>query len=295
MSRVDIKDRKPNAWPDDCLGISTHDLAVKYPYEHEKRIWFDEEPHIYHVDSKPMPISSTAICHALFEAFDPMKTLAKMDPDEKAAKYGSLGDVEIAASWKQKGSEAANTGTKMHAAIEVFLNTGYITRDLALRAHVNMYLNFHVREFLGKLCLEPVRTELLVFAPSDKPTMSGSIDLLARSRKTGEFWILDWKAVSGDLSASFNKVCTVPWLRHFRIPDSKLGHYSLQLHLYRYILMTSHGFPFIPVANLLLVVLHPDNIGYKVVPCLDLSACIPILFDHMDEIIAINNERKEKH
>lgn len=291
MARVEIKDRKPNKWPDDCLGISTHDLAVKNPFPHDARIWFDEEPHIYYVDGKAMPISSTGVVHSLFEPFDAMKILAKMNPEKKAKEYGQLSDADIAALWTKRGEEAATTGTKVHAAAEVFLNTGFITRDLSLRAHVNMFLNFYVNDFVRKMHLEPVRTELLVFGPDTNSKMGGSIDLLARSRKTGEFFILDWKAVGGDLAEGFG-FCNMPWLRQFRIPKSKVGEYSIQLCLYRHVLMTSHGFPFIPVSNLFLVVLHPSNIGYKIIPCLDLSACIPIIFDHMDELIAINNERK---
>lgn len=295
MARVEIKDRKREKWPDDGLYISTHDLACQNPFAHDNRIWFDEEPHLYYVDGKVMPISSTSICHALFDPFDAMQTVGNMKPESKAASYGDMTDEEIVASWKQKGNEASTTGTKVHAAIEVFLNTGFISRDSSIRPHINMFLNFYKGEFVRKMHLEPVRTELLVFGPSETPNMAGSIDLLARSRKTGEFSILDWKCVGGDLSASYGKFCNVPWLRQFRIPASKLGQYSLQLHLYRYVLMKSHGFPFIPVANLFLVVLHPENVGYKVLPCLDLSACIPIMFDHMEEIIATNNERKGKH
>jgi hypothetical protein len=292
MARVEISSRKPDKWPDDCLHVTTHDLAVRNQFPHDTRIQFDEEPHIYYVDGKAMPISSTAICSALFDPFDAMLVAGNMKPESKAATYGNMTDEEIVASWKKKGNDASTTGTKVHAAIEVFLNTGFITRDSSIRPHINMFLNFYKADFLRKMNLEPVRTELLVFAPNDNPVMSGSIDLLARSRKTGEFMILDWKCTGGDLSASFGKVCNVPWLRQFRIPDSKLGHYSLQLHLYRHVVMKSHNFPFIPVSNLFLVVLHPDNAGYKVIPCLDLSACIPIMFEHMDEIIAINNERK---
>lgn len=295
MARVEIKDRKPDKWPVDCIGISTHDLAVRFPFEHDKRIVFHEEPHIYEVDGVTMPISSTAMCHSVFDPFDAATVIANMKPNKRAEKYGNLSDAQIMKMWKKKGEGASTTGTKVHAAIEVFLNTGFISRDQSIRPHINMFLNFYVREFVKKMSLEPIRTELLVFGPNINTRMAGSIDLLARSRKTGEYYILDWKAVSGDLSDSFGKVCNMPWLRQFRIPDCKLGAYSLQLHLYRYLLMHSHGFPFIPVANLYLVVLHPDNIGYQLLSCLDLSACIPIMFEHIDEIIAINSQRKATH
>lgn len=288
-SRVDVQQRDPSAWPVDVIHCSTDMLAKQNVLECDGHVRFDEGPHLYYVKDSPTPIrmSVTGVVHSLFAPFDAKAVLANMSAEKKMEKYPGQTDADIIKRWDEEGKRAAAAGTRMHAAIEVFFNTydyflqtGYLSTDPSLQIEMRLFRAWFTHEFLSRN-LVPFRTELIIHGGGT----AGSIDMIAKQVHTGEFFILDWKRASKlEVSAKGNfGYATCAAVKQYNLEDVNFVHYSLQLHIYRYMLMQFCSFPPIPVRNLYLVVLHPNSAGYKMAQCHDYSHVVPKIFEHLQQ------------
>lgn len=307
-ARISVQARDPAAWPSDCIHVGTDALARQNPHPQDAEIRFDEGPHLYYVrgSETPVQISVTGICHSLFPAKS-SRDFLQMNEQTRQTKYANMSDDDILRQWKRDADAASASGTMMHAAIETFFNTfdrqlrwGFLSRDPRLQIEMSMFRSWMQREFLPR-GLVPFRTEMLVFGGSDESTtVAGSIDFVAQrlapdGSKTDEFFIFDWKRAK-DLKISVQgKFGWSDMLPQFKLENTNFVHYSIQLHVYRYIMMHFFNFPPIPVANLYLVVLHPSQTSYKMVQCADVSHVIPEIFRRMPDVIERYKQQKQKH
>jgi hypothetical protein len=291
-ARIAIEKRDPTAWPCDVVHLSTDALAALHAHERDATIRFDEDAHLYYVhgQSEPLPVSVTGVVHALYPKRDSAFFLGVMNPEKRKTQYGDATDAEVLQIWANKGKDSALRGTRMHAAIEGFMNTfdpvvqwGYLSRDPTLEDEMAKFAAFMRHEFLGKHKLEPWRTEMLVH---NDAWLAGSIDMIARSTATGEFYVLDWKRVDPAKFQPSKFMDYSDLVPECKVPHTTLGEYSIQLHVYRHMLMEHYGFPYIPPNNLYLVVIHPSAVSYRMIQCLDLSHAVPKIMAKRDEIIA---------
>jgi len=113
--------------------------------------------------------------------------------------------------------------------------------------------------------LEPYRSEWEVFTDfidksstqERKIKLCGSIDMVFRRKSDGKFVIYDWKR-SKEIKSENPFGNGLHPLDH--LPDTNYWHYTLQLNVYKWILETYYG---LEVADLYLVILHPDNPSYR--------------------------------
>ena len=105
---------------------------------------------------------------------------------------------------------------------------------------------------------KPYRSEWRVF--DEELKIAGSIDMLFENNK-GELLIYDWKRCrninKGDYNSNINKPLN-PGLED--LLDTNYWHYTLQLNVYRWFLQTFYG---LQIADLYLIVLHPENNNYR--------------------------------
>lgn len=266
-SRTAMHDRNPLVWPCDCLAMPTDALAKRNPFPQDKRIRFVESTHKYYIDGVEAVTSVTSMAHAPFPHFD---TKERAEASVGNHKYAGLTALEIAQQWSDSGERASSLGTTMHAAIEVALNTNYWSTDHRIQPELAMARAFFNTEVAGR-GLEVFRTEPTIFGPLGDSglVLPGSVDCLCRDPNTGELWIFDWKRVEklyvsvagrfGWGEGPFN-----------RLENIKYAQYSLQLHIYRHILVNHYGFSIHP-DNLYMVALHPANTGYRMLRALDVS------------------------
>ena len=109
-----------------------HHLAEKNPHPRDKRITFEEGPHIYTIDGDKSKqyTSVTTWVHSYFKKFNAKEVIAAMmrnkkkweDPIANEKYYGKTPE-EIEELWSTSGREAAAKGTAMHYEIECFYNT----------------------------------------------------------------------------------------------------------------------------------------------------------------------------
>jgi hypothetical protein len=232
-------------------------LAIKNRHPRDLCIEFDEPTHRYTVNGTSTGWSScTGFLHAFFPHFDPDSTIRKMmkSPKWPQSKYYGMTAEEIKTQWSNSGKDASEAGTAMHLGIEMFHNGAEHLIDPAVKNTAEWrYFQNYWRE-CGE-DLEPYRTEWEVWSEEHK--LAGSIDMIYRRKSDGKFIIYDWKR-SKDIKTANDFETGYPPLNH--LPNCNYWHYTLQLNVYRWFLQTFHG---LDVAELYLIILHPDNKNYR--------------------------------
>jgi hypothetical protein len=289
---MDYDERDPRVWPADLLDIDVTALAKKNPNESDSRVEFDHHTHTYRVDGgPPLPISVSGLYKTLFPKDDSKQMCSKMSKYTRAKNYKGMTDDQILQQWETTRDNAALDGRRMHAAIEIFFNTGIVSKDPVLDREMKQFVEWYRTEFEA-MQLVAHRTEQRLF--SDK--VAGSPDLIARSSKTGEWYIFDWKrsdkiGKSMSVDGKFG-YAEEPWAG--RLENTNFNHYSLQLHTYRSLLMKEHGYPHIPVENLIIVAIHPNLPAAEALPCANVSSVVDRMLENIDYLIAKHKKRLNK-
>ena len=275
-----------------------HYLAEKNPHPRDKRITFEEGPHIYTIDGDESKkyTSVTTWVHSYFKKFNAKEVIAAMmrnkkkweDPVANEKYYGKTPE-EIEEMWSTSGREAAAKGTAMHYEIECFYNTPTPTPTPTRSTEIEYFHKFNT-EFVSTTetaTLRPYRTEWMVF--HEEAQISGSIDMVYENIDTDPtapttLSIYDWKRCK-EISKTNRggEFATNPIIEHF--PDTNFWHYALQLNIYKYILQTKYGKT---ITDLYLIVLHPDAKNYQRIKLPNIQAEVKELFD--ERIAIINNQ-----
>jgi hypothetical protein len=232
----------------------------------DDHIAFDEPTHKYYVNGSCQGnISCTGFVHEFFGHFDAKAIIAKMKKSAKwsTSKYYGKTDKEIMDEWSLNGKQASEAGTAMHLAIEQFLHGSSEEIDC------KMFETTEWKYFqkFWKECgddLEPYRSEWEVFTDAvtndnneRKIKLCGSIDMVFRRKSDNKYVIYDWKR-SKEIKSENPFGSGLAPLDH--LPDTNYWHYTLQLNIYKWILET---FYHLEVADLYLVIIHPDAPSYR--------------------------------
>lgn len=235
-----------------------HLSRINY-HPRDDKINFVEETHKYYIDgSCEGNLSCTGFIHEFFGHFDPKACIAKMRKNIAkwtSSPYYGMTDEEIIKKWSDNGKQASEAGTAMHLAIEQFLHgsSEQIVPEVKETPEWHYFMKF------WKDCgddLEPYRSEWEVWTSNDIK-LCGSIDMVFRRKSDGKFVIYDWKR-SKEIKAENPFGTGLAPLEH--LPDTNYWHYTLQLNIYKWMLEKYYG---LDVADLYLVILHPDNPSYR--------------------------------
>lgn len=220
-------------------------LAKKHKHPRDKRIVFDEGPHVYYIDGDDSFTSCTTWNHSHFPHFNADKIIKNMMRSKKwpNSKYFGMTPDAIKALWSENGRLASEAGTKMHYDIECYYNNMEVENTSV------EYLYF--KKFREDFNLKPYRTEWMVWDKELK--IAGSIDMLFEDEHKN-LLIYDWKRCRQIKMANKWQSSTNPIFDD--LPDTNFWHYSLQLNIYKYLLEKNYGKK---VQGLFLVFLHPEN------------------------------------
>jgi hypothetical protein len=268
-------------------------LSLKHAHPRDSQILFDEPTHTYTIDvvgeggGEPIPgtkyISVTSLVHTLFPRFDADRIIKGMMSSPKwkpGHAYWGKTMEEIKADWEANRVDASTRGTKLHYAIECFLNQsiGDTHADLLSRPsdgdddpEWNYFLQF-VRDTPAMI---PYRTEWRVF--DETLGIAGSIDMVYKDPDTGALSIYDWKRAK-EISAEnpFRKFGVAPETRE--IPDTNYWHYALQLNIYKRLLERRYLEEGQLIQDLVLIRLHPNADTYERIMLPDLTDTVDRLF-----------------
>lgn len=221
----------------------------------DSRISFEEEDHLYSINGVPSnPTSVTTKIHKCFPKFDASKIIDKMmnSANWLESKYFGMSKEEIIELWEKNGYQARTLGTKMHAQIEDYFNSGIIPEEKS--PEFCQFLQFWKDFSELNPGYTPYRTEWCVYSNNLK--VAGSIDMVLKGPH-GELVIIDWKR-----SKEIRK--ENPYSKGFglfsHLDDCNFNHYSIQLNCYRHILVSAYGKI---VSAMYLAIFHPDSPTYQ--------------------------------
>lgn len=209
------------------------------------------ESHKYHIrngsdDEIVAKISVTGMIGTYHEPFLRWEIAAKVSR-MRSSRYFGKHPRDIIAMW----DDTARIGTKVHASIEIYINTGFVSRDEEVVEALDQFIEFERKE-LHWLGLRFYRTEPRLYAgphPLLHPELSvgASVDGLLVD-DTGAFWLMDWKC-------------------NERFDKKKHEKYSLQMHVYGIILLYYYGIHVHP-NNMFNVIVHKERRSYTTVKAL---------------------------
>jgi hypothetical protein len=235
-------------------------LALANAHERDARIVFDEVAHKYWIDKRRYPSSVSGIVHDMFPQFDAAGTVNRYYESwarNKENKYNpliqyltgvlgfddELAKAEIVRNWSAAGARASGDGTQTHLDIELCLNGETHNADTP---EFRQYLAWRETHPTWR----PYRTEWSVF--NEETLICGQIDSLWVDDQ-GLYHMADWKRVAEMKKEAFRNECGFPPLQ--RLPNTNLGHYTLQQGVYTWMLEQKYG---IKVASMCLVQVHPS-------------------------------------
>jgi ATP-dependent exoDNAse (exonuclease V) beta subunit len=195
---------------------------------------FDPEPHRYSSSGIDF-VSVTTLVKRQFPQFDAAAVATK-----KAARDGVTAQSLLDA-WDKARDEAAAFGNRVHAMAENIILSGEAAADaMPGSAREAMYLAAIKLAILRlRKNFEIVSAEMMVFAPVHG--VAGTIDLLLKSRATGAYVIGDWKTSKEIRHYGFRGETGHGRCAHLQ--NCNFIHYSLQLAVYREILVSQGYLP----------------------------------------------------
>jgi hypothetical protein len=232
-------------------------LARKNRHERDNKVHFDEPTHIYTVNGSCKGfVSATGFIHNFFGHFDADKVITNMMRGKNwpnSPWYG-MTRQQIKDAWNKNRDEASSAGTAMHLGCEMVMN-GAESQVAPEIVNTKEWEHFQAYWKKDSQIWEPWRTEWEVWDETYK--LTGSIDMIYRSKIDGTFAVYDWKrAKEMKMENAFQK--GLGPVSH--LDDTNYWHYSLQLNLYKWFLEKHYN---IKISELALVVLHPNNKSYK--------------------------------
>lgn len=275
-----FSDRVDGSWPDDCMEVDAGRLARLRPFPQDKNIEFFEKDHYYNVFGERYPISTTGFISGPLDPFLTFEVINGMS-DAGRAKWGGGDDKSICIAWKKNGARASRLGTKLHAAIEIYLNTGVISTDPEIQSDMEQFLRFE-KEILKKRNIKCWRTEPIIYTdPETGVKIAGSVDFIGFDGVN--YWIMDWKRPKDLVKTTKpgkrkKAMCHPPFQMYAQTDYVK---YSIQLHTYRYIFQRFYGLT-IPKENLFIVGFHPNIDGYHFFDAIDVESQVNDMIENYD-------------
>jgi len=255
---------------------SLKDCNQHYRDEH---IVFDEEPHIYYVNKKPISTSVTTLVHNYFAKFDADGVIDKMMRGRywTSSKYFGKTKDEIKDEWKANGLDATTHGTNMHKTIEQYYNNWELEHPDT--PEFDMFLKFYEDH---KLCLQAYRTEWEVY--DEDHDLAGSIDMVFNNMD-GTYSIYDWKRTKEIKMKNDWKKYGLDVMNEYH--DCNYIHYSLQLNIYKNILERKYD---LQIRDMYLVCMHPNYKSYKKIEVCDLQKEVGVILENRREHLLSTND-----
>lgn len=198
-----------------------------YKFDKNKtdEIVFYNIDHTYILDNEEYCTSVTRFIHKLFPEFDAIAVSNKVS--EKTGKNA----LELRNSWKEINLESQIFGTNIHHYAESLL-IGRIPRrpsgekEKAYYKQVDIFISNLLKEF------DIIDIEKIIF--SKKYKLAGTVDLILKNKKTGLIHIDDWKT---NKEIKYDNIFENAFEPISYIPNCNFYHYSLQLSLYKFLLL----------------------------------------------------------
>lgn len=216
-------------------------------------------------------LSVTSLVNLFFEGFNADRVIDCMMRSTKwgpTHRYYGMTAQAIKEMWTAKGAEAADLGTRMHAAIECYYNCGPLGdhSDTLATREFSQFQRFVADATFSRMLQTrdeetglpdawiPYRTEWTIYDESAR--IGGTVDMVYKNVRDGTYTLVDWKRCKE--MHTTGKAPAKGVMAHMR--DCNFTRYSLQLGIYRYILENVYG---LTVRDAFVVQFHPSLENYQ--------------------------------
>ena len=172
--------------------------------------------------------------------------------------------------WHEKAELSRNRGNMLHKYMELNLSQRTVTEDISSSVFLSP-LKEMADKFIKDIAerMTAIKSEFIV--GDAKVGIAGTIDQLFYNHKSGMLEIWDWKSNSKMNNESQYKL--INGLEH--LDDCELSIYSLQLQLYRSLLMRNTK---LKIGGCYIVWFNEINDDYKIIKVLDLDTEIDVIY-----------------
>ncbi len=228
---------------------------------------FREDVHVYSTDKIKKFTSGTTFIHHFFKPFDE-ESISR----NYAIKHNRT-QKDVLAEWHKKRDDSCELGTNVHLYCENLFLGKELPKPINDKAKAYMKVaDTAVSGLLKKYDL--VETEMIFFSEdleADLPdsemldkkgilALAGMGDIVMRNKHTGILYLLDWKTNKEIKRTNpFGNFGLDP-IKH--IPDNNFNHYSLQLNLYKYLMLKEKYFD----EEIKMAIIHLNTIKPKWIP-----------------------------
>jgi hypothetical protein len=213
-------------------------LKIRETVRNKYKIGFDAKMHRYTFGGQILP-SVTTLLNLLDKPFDTdgLALKCSQNPEHKLFGWTVEGIIK---EWQRVSDEACDRGSALHEYIEAYLLNDF---DRLFIANANPNLNqtlvkkFHqfYNEKLVANDFEIVDLECKIVSPS--LGICGTFDSLFYFPKQNGLYVFDWKT-----NGKFDEHSDFSFIHPYQHLDkSKWTTYTLQLHIYKYILQVDYG------------------------------------------------------
>ena len=262
-------------------------LEKKNKHTNDKNIILYGKKHIYYIkNSKQKYLSVTNI----IDYFFPETEFNDFRINFNKTNKGGHKNIKNTIKRKKKSKKILEKkyeiegfkGRKIHNDIDKYLNGCEITNKSKEFSQFKSFLNNNPE-------LEIYRTEWLIY--SKKYKIVGIVDAIFRNKKTGEFYLYDWKRIK-NIYTNPNFFYNYGYYPISNIPNLNGYHYFLQLNFYKMILKEYD----IHISNMYICQFHPHLDNYKIVKSYNLTNDIFKLIRYIEKhnYLLKKENRKDK-
>jgi hypothetical protein len=235
---------------------------------------FIDKTHQYFLNKKQLT-SVTTYIHKFQEKFDSDYWSLR-----KAEELG-ISQAEMVAEWKAINLKSQVKGSAVHNYIENLFNNKIFPFptssevDKATMDEIHeefIKIRYHIDRFYADVAgkLIPIKNEYVMY--DEELGIAGMTDMLFYNVKYKCFQVWDWKTNKQLRTENSFQKLKGP-LAH--LDDCEINIYSLQLHIYKYILKRQLG---IELGDCYIVWFNEKNNNYKIHQCYNFETVVPTIF-----------------
>lgn len=226
------------------FNFQTEEELIK---SRDEKVTFDEKSHIYYYNNKKL-ISVTQFIKLYTPHFDSIyasnsksKKNREKNLENKDNKKEITNPIELRKFWRLLAERSTNLGTAAHIFSQLYVMDRTVKPKSKYDEAVLKAIN-DLEKYWDIILQEDIVYNV-------EYMLAGSIDLILKHKKTGEYWIADWKTTE-DMNKGYGKL-----LKPFNsLINNALSKYSVQLDLYSF--MCNY---YIPEPNKLIIQLKSDG------------------------------------
>ncbi len=251
----------------------------------KQAIYFTENNHRYTSDDKIY----TSVTTLIGKLYPPFK---KDEISERVAKKRGITKKQVLQEWTKLGDDACELGNNVHYFNEMYMTGQKLKcpKPKNKKEHTFMTQGVKMCNYLLKRFIL-IECEKIIFSPTYM--LAGMIDVVMTDPINGDIILIDWKTNKEIIQTNKYKEFGYHPITH--LPHNNYTEYSLQLNMYRKLLITENYYP---GRNIRMGIIHfnmESAVSYPIAPMdEEIDNICNVVQNELNELYKILNDNKKK-